>query len=441
MLKAWNDQALRSLTYSNNSEGKPDRHLDPKGNRLVLKVTTKTKSWVWQASVNGTPRTITLGRYPGMGLHDARKKAGEIVADLDEGIDVYVKHGPGKAIAAKPTTGKTVSVGMTCQDAWDRYILALETGTNIHGRKAGNKPRTIIEKEGTWQRLFADQIGDSLLTEVAEDDVEEVIQQLRDDGLMGAANSSVRYIRAFMAWCIDERRLTGLRDSPARFLKTSRLTPRSRTLSNNELRWLWAALDAKSQHGYDLLDWRWRSAYRLAILTGQRRQEIFGLARSEVDQHRQVLVIPANRMKPGREHVVPLGPSAWQIVKEALEATNSQFLFPSFVEGEVERHISGYSKIQRRVRGLVENEAAKEKQSVAHWTFHDIRRTYSTGSNAILDDQGNRCIAKDYIERVMSHVLGGVEGAYDRWDYLAEKKRALGLWESEVDRIITSATN
>lgn len=418
MAVIWNHQALKGLKHT----GTDQRLADPKGNRLTLRVTKSSKTWLWQARVKGIPRVLTLGTFPALGLAEARAKAGTITADLDEGLDVYVLHGAGARHAPVP-----IKTGMTCQEVWDRYIGGLKAGTNVHG-KTHNKPRTLSEKEGMWRRLFQDEIGSMLVTEVTEDHLYDVIQEIRDEGLMGAANSAVRYIKAFFTWAKREKRVTGLKLNPAEDLAVSRMTPRSRYLNSAEIVWLWEALDDQP-----LI---WADAYRLALMTGQRKTEIFQLTRNEVNEAGKHLELPGSRMKHGKPHIVPLGDMAWQIIQRRLEASTSKYLFPSFYEGETERPLSGFSKTQQRLLNAVVSKGKAKGIEVARWTFHDIRRTFSTHSNGLRDRRQNRLIAKDHIERVLSHMLGGVEGTYDRNDYYAEKRRALQLWEKALKDII-----
>ncbi|MBR2269173.1 integrase family protein [Sphingobium sp.] len=281
----WNHQALVALKFES------ARYIDPKGNRLSLVVSKSSKIWRWQARVNGVPRTLTLGKFPAVGLADARAKAGAIQADHDAGIDVHVKYGAGVAAPDASPEVEMKRAGMTCQEAWDRYISGLKSGTNVHG-KARNKPRTIIEKEGMWKRLWADEIGGTLMNEVTEEALYDVIQGLRDDGYMGAANSTTRYIKAFFRWGKLEKRATGLRANPAEDLPVSQLRTRDRYLTENEIRYLLTALEAEDQI--------WTDAYRLALLTGQRKNEIFGALRSEVEVDARHITISADRMKHNR---------------------------------------------------------------------------------------------------------------------------------------------
>ncbi|WP_313395343.1 tyrosine-type recombinase/integrase [Sphingobium yanoikuyae] len=417
----WNHQGLVGLKQEN------ARYLDPKGNRLALVVTKFSKTWTWQARVNGVPRTLTLGKFPAVGLADARAKAGAIQADHDAGVDVHVKYGAGVAATDATPAVEAKRAGMTCQQAWDRYIGGLKAGTNVHG-KARNKPRTIIEKEGMWKRQWADEIGDTMMNEVTEEVLYDVIQGLRDDGYMGAANSTTRYIKAFFRWAKLEKRATGLRTNPAEDLPISQLRARDRYLTENEIRYLLTALEAEDQI--------WTDAYRLALLTGQRKNEIFGALRSEVDINARHITISADRMKHNRAHVVPLSPQAWKIVERRLKATTSRYLFAA---ADGDNHLTGFSKRQAAIKAAVSKLASADGIEVAHWSFHDLRRTVSTMMNGLRDEGGNRLIAKDHIERVLSHIIRGVEGTYDRNDYYAEKRRALMLWADHLDKIVKAS--
>ena len=72
-------------------------------------------------------------------------------------------------------------------------------------------------------------------------------------------------------------------------------------------------------------------------------------------------------------------------------------------------HFSGY--------GLLKRGLDKEAQ-IAPWVIHDLRRT----ARSLMARAG----VKSFIaERVLGHILRGVEGTYDRHDYGPEKADAL----------------
>lgn len=415
----WNHQGLRALKH----KGQDSILLDPEGNRLALKVTKTAKIWIWRARVVGVPRVITLGRFPALRLVDARAIARKYVVDLDEGKDVYSRH----SVGAKHVPLCADLNPLTCKQVWDRYISGLEAGRNVHG-KAGNKPNTIACKKGVWRRQLQNEIGSTPITEVADDTLFDIIQSIRDKGEMAAANATVAYLKAFFKWAKAERRATGLRANPAEDLALSSARKRQRFLDANEIRWLWMALDQQPP--------LWADAYRLGLLTGQRRTEIFGLTRAEINENDRHLELPAERMKNGRPHIVPVGDLAWSIIERRLAQAAGVHLFPSFRENDTSRHVSGFSKAMGRIREAVANVAANEGYEVTNWTFHDLRRTFSSHANGLRDLEGNRLIAKDHIERVMSHAIGGVEGIYDRNDYYPEKRRALKIWETRLSGLV-----
>jgi integrase len=69
-------------------------------------------------------------------------------------------------------------------------------------------------------------------------------------------------------------------------------------------------------------------ALELCILTAARSGEILGMRWSEIDPDKKVWTVPANRMKAGREHRVPLSPRALVILRqlEKLKSVSSFFL-------------------------------------------------------------------------------------------------------------------
>jgi integrase len=84
---------------------------------------------------------------------------------------------------------------------------------------------------------------------------------------------------------------------------------RSRVLSRGEIAALWRGLPATA----------YGDIVRLLLLTGQRRQEIVGLQRSEIvlDAEPRIILPPA-RTKANREHIVPLAPQALAILQRYL---------------------------------------------------------------------------------------------------------------------------
>ena len=69
-------------------------------------------------------------------------------------------------------------------------------------------------------------------------------------------------------------------------------------------------------------------------------------------------------------------------------------------------------------------------EPIPNWTLHDLRRTAKT----LMARAGVR---PDISERVLGHVIAGVEGTYDRHSYADEKRDALEKLAAMVERILS----
>jgi integrase len=183
------------------------------------------------------------------------------------------------------------------------------------------------------------------------------------------------------------------------------LRSRDRVLSNEELAAIWRACP---QDDYGRI-------VRLLMLTAQRRDEIARLRWSEIDLDRAMLVLPPERTKNHREHIIPLVPMALALLPD-------QRLSREWVFGEGVG-FSGWARSKRRLdAGL----------SIADWRVHDLRRSFATGCAEQLG------VLPHVIEAVLNHVSGhksGVAGIYNRARYLEEMRVALERWAAHIAAI------
>ena len=145
-----------------------------------------------------------------------------------------------------------------------------------------------------------------------------------------------------MNWAVDEGMIEF---NPAhRLRKVGLERPRERVLSETEIKVFWQALErldtATDDHIKEgkpgrMLSLASRCALRIMLLTGQRRAEVAGIRKSEIDLNgsRPVWTIPSLRTKNRLLHRVPLAPMARAQFEIALAASraNSEYLFPTLV--------------------------------------------------------------------------------------------------------------
>ena len=137
---------------------------------------------------------------------------------------------------------------------------------------------------------------------------------------------------------------------------------------------------------------------------------------------------PSARMTGGRAHVHPLAPMALAIVQQQLERAvdRQEHVFASEFEGRgpIARH-SLSQGLRRIIKALLDADIKRPCP-----TPHDFRRTVATGLAAL-------GIAREDRLAVLGHAQDDVHGVhYDKYDRLAEKRRALELWEAHVAEIV-----
>lgn len=228
-------------------------------------------------------------------------------------------------------------------------------------------------------------------------------------------------LSAFFSWAVTE----GLLDAnPVQgTAKLDEGGSRERTLTPEELRELWAVLDAEPNAQY-------ADITRLLILTGQRREEIGGLRWSEIE--RGLIVLPPERTKNSRQHEVPLSRQAKAILERQSKRKGRDFVF-----GIGELGFSGWSDCKARLDQALlalRRKTNRKAKAMPDWRLHDLRRTCATG----MAEFG---VQPHIIEAVLNHVSGhkaGVAGIYNRARYAGEMRDALQRWADHLDQITKS---
>jgi integrase len=81
--------------------------------------------------------------------------------------------------------------------------------------------------------------------------------------------------------------------------------------------------------------------------------------------------------------------------------------------------------------GLSRGKAALDKAAplTERWVIHDLRRT----ARSLMSRAG---VPPRHAELALGHVISGVEGTYDRYSYVEEKRAAFEALAGEVCRIV-----
>jgi integrase len=167
------------------------------------------------------------------------------------------------------------------------------------------------------------------------------------------------------------------------------------------------------------------------LLTAQRRDEVAQMSRAEIGVD-GIWTIPAERYKTKRPNFVPLSKAAIDVIEAQPRIDDCDYVFPS----RVKTPYSGFGKSKAKLDKAILAEMKKQAKNggkvdpVPNWTLHDLRRTAKT----LMVQAGVR---PDISERVLGHVIAGVEGTYDRHSYAEEKRDALEKLAARLKRILS----
>ena len=156
--------------------------------------------------------------------------------------------------------------------------------------------------------------------------------------------------------------------------------------------------------------------FRFLVLTAARNGEARGATWSEIDVEKREWRIPADRMKTGTEHRVPLSGEALAVLEQAkLLRDGSDLIFPSSVKRGTPLSNMAMTKILRD-NGLA-----------ARTTAHGFRSSFR--------DWAGECTntAHAVMELSLAHKVGSaVEQAYARSDLLAKRRRLMEQWATYI---------
>jgi integrase len=262
-------------------------------------------------------------------------------------------------------------------------------------------------------------------------DVIELLDGIVEKGKPITANRVLAAVRKLFNWALQRDIIEA---SPVTLVAMpSAETTRERTLTPDEIRVLWPHFAA--------LGYPFGPFLQMALVTGQRREEVAGLRWQDVNEGECIWTLPSAMTKAGRSHVVPLSPLAMATLSQATEMALQLLGQEGEREGDPpklpiyvfttrgDRPISGYSKAKARLDKAIAEACAKDgRPTLGPWTIHDLRRTVGTGL-------GKLGVSRFVIARVLNHADGSVTGIYDRHEYLAEKRHALDAWATYLTNL------
>lgn len=327
---------------------KPGTYIDERMPNFGIRVGKNRRTWIVMKGARSAK--IAIGQYPELSLSKARQKAHAALG---------APH--------KKTTAPTFPIAreaFLAEPRWRPRSLAVLTSSLKHFM---------------WTRP---------IDKITPADIAEALDTISHPS---ARAHALKDIRTFFNWCVPRY----LPSSPCVGFKMPAYKPRERILTDDELKRVWFAAENMGVYGKQV---------QCLITTGQRIGQIVSFEQSWATEDR--ITFPAEIMKGGREHSIPLRPMTEAILPHLTVTT---------YQGKRKHRLD-------------------KSSGVTDWTLHDIRRTFATGLAAL-------SVPIHVTEKLLNHVsgtTGGIVGVYQKHQYWNEQAAALDTWEARLAKLLAS---
>jgi integrase len=368
------------------------------GGGLMLRVKpTGFKSWLFNYPHPITKKrsNIGIGTYPNMSLAQARDVRKDYLALIEQGIDP-------KAHREEQEQKK--------QDALSNTFEAVAT----HWIDIKRSKVKASSADKIWRSLENDvfpRIGKLPVDQITAPKAIQVLSAIIGRDSYEIARQVARRMNNVMTFAVN----TGLvHHNPLAGIKETIPSIKAvnyPTLKPDELPELMKALNFAS------IKFSTRCLIEWQLHTMVRPGEAAQVQWSDIDYERKLWVIPAEGMKMGKEHHVPLSEQALAILElmQPLSA-HRRYIFPS------------YKHPQQSANKETANMALKRMGFAGRLVAHGLRALAST----TLNEQG---FDRDVIEAALAHGdKDQVRAAYNRATYLEQRKVMMEWWSNHIEQ-------
>lgn len=390
--------ALTALEIKN---AKPGMHAD--GGGLYLHVgKAGNASWIFRFQLNKRRREMGLGALSALSAVEARAKAAELKAMVGRGIDPLdlkqaVQQQEAQAIVAQREE-EALNVA-TFKRATEKHLALKESGW----RNAKHRQQWA----NTLTTYAYPVIGDLPVRDITSQHVLQVLEPI-----WSTKPETASRVRMRIEAVLNSAKVLGWRagENPAlwRGNLDAALPPRGkvrRVKHHPALHWKDAASFMTKLNEREGISAR---ALEFLVLTAARSGEVRMAGWSEIDLDQKLWIVPADRMKAGREHRVPLSAAAIELLSELPRFQGYDLIFP----GTRMQPLSDMSL-----------SAVLKRMGKTDITVHGFRSTFRDWA---AEHTGH---GSDIVEMALAHTISSkTEAAYRRGDLLSKRRSLMEDW-------------
>jgi integrase len=267
------------------------------------------------------------------------------------------------------------------------------------------------------KRLVYPKWGERAMNTIRRKDVTQLLDWIEDNCGSSQADMVLCDISGIMKWYAIRNDdyvppiVPGMKRTNAKERK------RTRVLDDDEIRALWAETENDSPHPM------YSAFVRMLLLTAQRREKVVAMKWDDIDPGGVWTVPQISKREKETIGRAQLPAMARAILSAIPRIGNNPFVFASTRTNSHITWVIGMHKMRLDAR------LYKRLPNMQHWVLHDLRRTARTL-------MARAKVSSEHAERTLGHVIGGIEGTYNRFDYLDEKSESLFKLAAILDEIL-----
>ena len=346
-------------------------------------------SWVLEYRIAGKRKNFTLGAWPTVGLKLARELAERARVQVATGVDPVLERAKARTAAGR------LAVGYTVRDLVDDWQASMRVSEVYRGNIEAAMRKDVLPR-----------IGSMAPEDVTRQDIIAILREMEARGAL----EMLRRVRMWLAQAweagLDAGKVQGS-PVPTGHLKSFMPPARGHFPAITDIGEIPALMRAIRAYESPVV----RAALELSAYTFQRPTEVREATWDEFDLVASKWVIPAARMKTGREHWVPLAPQVVQLLVRHRGLVGGQgWLFPGW----------------RRGKPLSEAALGHALEALGYKGRHSPHG-FRAMARTVLEEHLR--VDPKFAERQLAHVEADkVKRAYNRAEFWADRVRMMELW-------------
>ncbi|MCF6766193.1 tyrosine-type recombinase/integrase [Thiotrichales bacterium 19S3-7] len=374
---------------------------DEKGLYILIKP-TGSLLWRFDYRFDGKRKTMAIGTYPDISLKDARKERDSARIKINDGIDPCYEKKKNKRHSNN-------------KDTFDYYLWKWfdKNKVNYTGRKVEKDTKSRIE------RHIIPYLANKQLTLITVKDIKQMLDGITSKGVYETANRMRGIVENVFNFAMLEEACNHNPATPFRgyvkkpIVKNFAFTDNTETIGQ-------LLLDIDNYKGDPIT----MAALKLQSLVFLRPINIVEAEWSEINFGNKLWIIPAEKMKMRRKHIIPLSTQAITILNQLRDINgHTNYVFYSDKRSS---HLHVES-LRRAIQKYLGYDGTKKPKM----TTHGFRHMATTLLN---NNKTKFGINEDIIEKQMAHEeKNKVRAVYNHAEYLDERAKMMQIWADYLD--------